>query len=112
LTTQTHPTRFGSGQAVRRLEDDALLAGAGRYTDDVTLPGQTHLVFARSVYPHARLVSVDAAAARAMPGVLQVVTGADLVAAGVKLIPGSSTFFRADGSRFPRHHAAATRFGA
>ena len=98
MTTQTHPTRFGSGQAVRRLEDDALLAGAGRYTDDVTLPGQTHLVFARSVYPHARLVSVDAAAARAMPGVLQVVTGADLVAAGVKLIPGSSNFFRADGS--------------
>lgn len=93
-----NPTRFGSGQAVRRLEDDALLTGAGRYTDDVTLPGQSHLVFVRSVYPHARIVTVDTAAARAMPGVLQVVTGADLVAAGVKPIPGPVGFLRADGS--------------
>jgi len=93
-----NPTRFGSGQAVRRLEDDALLTGAGRYTDDVTLPGQSHLVFVRSVYPHARIVTVDTAAARAMPGVLQVVTGADLVTAGVKPIPGPVGFLRADGS--------------
>ena len=93
-----NPARFGSGQAVRRLEDDALLAGAGRFTDDVTLPGQTQLFFVRSPYPHARIVSVDTAAALAMPGVLQVVTGADLVAAGVKPIPGSTGFARADGS--------------
>ncbi|UUZ76522.1 xanthine dehydrogenase family protein molybdopterin-binding subunit [Polaromonas sp. P1(28)-13] len=52
----------------------------------------------RSPYPHARIVSVDTATALAMPGVLQVVTGADLVAAGVKPIPGSSGFARADGS--------------
>jgi len=93
-----NPARFGSGQAVRRLEDDALLAGAGRFTDDVTLPGQTQLFFVRSPYPHARIVSVDTAAALAMPGVVQVVTGADLVAAGVKPIPGSTGFARADGS--------------
>lgn len=92
-----HPTRYGSGQAVRRLEDDALLAGAGRFTSDVSLPEQTHLVFVRSPYPHARLLSVDAAAALAMPGVLQVVTGADLVAASVKPIPGAPNFVRADG---------------
>lgn len=97
-STPVNPTRFGSGQAVRRLEDDALLAGAGRYTDDVTLPGQTHLVFVRAVYPHARIVAVDTTAARAMPGVLKVVTGADLVAAGVKPIPGAIGFMRADGS--------------
>ncbi len=96
--TPVNPTRFGSGQAVRRLEDDALLAGAGRYTDDVTLPGQTHLVFVRAVYPHARIVAVDTIAARAMPGVLKVLTGADLVAAGVKPIPGAIGFMRADGS--------------
>lgn len=103
MTTQTQPTplnpaRFGSGQAVRRLEDDALLAGAGRYTDDVTLAAQSHLVFVRSVHPHARIVTVNTVAAQAMPGVLQVVTGADLVAAGVKPIPGPVGFSRADGS--------------
>ena len=92
------PTRFGSGQAVRRLEDDALLAGTGQFTDDVTLPEQVALFFVRSPYPHARIVAVDSAAALAMPGVLKIVTGADLVAAGVKPIPGSSGFPRADGS--------------
>lgn len=102
-TTQTisdpiHVARFGSGQAVRRLEDDALLAGAGQFTDDVSLPAQAHLVFVRSPYAHARIASVDTAAALAMPGVLQVVSGADLVAAGVKPMPGSSGFVRADGS--------------
>ncbi len=97
-TAPTQPTRFGSGQAVRRLEDDALLAGLGQFTDDVTLPEQTYLFFVRSPYPHARIVAVDTAAALAMPGVLQVVTGADLVAAGVKPIPGSIGFARADAS--------------
>ena len=92
------PTRFGSGQAVRRLEDDALLAGAGQFTDDVTQPEQAALFFVRSPYPHARIVAVDSAAAQAMPGVLTIVSGADLVAAGVKPIPGSSGFPRADGS--------------
>ncbi len=94
----SQPTRFGSGQAVHRLEDDALLAGVGQFTDDVTLPEQTYLFFVRSPYPHARIVAVDTAAALAMPGVLQVVTGADLVAAGVKPIPGSIGFARADAS--------------
>ncbi len=97
-TAPTQPTRFGSGQAVRRLEDDALLAGVGQFTDDVTLPEQTYLFFVRSPYPHARILAVDTAAALAMPGVLQVVTGADLVAAGVKPIPGSIGFSRADGT--------------
>ena len=95
---QIDPTRFGSGQAVRRLEDDALLAGAGQFTDDVSLPEQTQIFFLRSPYPHARIVAMDTAAALTMPGVLQVVSGADLVAAGVKPIPGSAGFTRADGS--------------
>jgi CO/xanthine dehydrogenase Mo-binding subunit len=82
LTTELNPTRFGSGQAVRRLEDESLLAGAGRYTDDVTLPDQAHLVFLRSPYPHARIVSIDTSTAAAMPGVLRVITGAELAAAG------------------------------
>jgi carbon-monoxide dehydrogenase large subunit len=90
--------RFGSGQAVRRLEDDALLAGTGRYTDDVRPEGQAQLAFQRSPYPHARIVSVDTEGAHGMPGVLAVYTGADLVAAGVKPIPGVAGFKRADGS--------------
>ncbi len=98
MTTESHPTRFGSGHAVRRLEDESLLAGAGRYTDDVTLPGQAHLVFLRSPYPHARIVSIDTAAAAAMPGVLRVFTGAELAAAGVQPLPGAAGFKRADGS--------------
>ncbi len=98
MTTESHPTRFGSGHAVRRLEDESLLAGAGRYTDDVTLPGQSHLVFLRSPYPHARIVSIDTAAAVAMPGVLRVFTGAELAEAGVQPMPGAAGFKRADGS--------------
>ncbi len=98
LNPEASPARFGSGQAVRRLEDAALLAGAGRYTDDITLAQQTHLCFLRSPYPHARIAAIDTTAARAMPGVQAVVTGADLVAAGVQPIPGSPGFKRADGS--------------
>jgi carbon-monoxide dehydrogenase large subunit len=98
LEPLTTPPRFGSGQAVRRLEDDLLLAGAGAYTDDVVPDGQLRAVFVRSPYPHARIASVDAQAARAMPGVAAIYTGADLVAAGVKPLPTTAGFKRADGS--------------
>jgi carbon-monoxide dehydrogenase large subunit len=117
LTTESNPTRFGSGHAVRRLEDESLLAGQGRYTDDVTLPGQAHLVFVRSPYPHARIVSIDASAAAAMPGVLRVLTGAELAEAGVKPLPGAAGFKRADGGdcasapRFAMAHERARFVG-
>jgi carbon-monoxide dehydrogenase large subunit len=106
-------TRFGSGQAITRLEDDALLRGQGRFTDDVVsdvgAADASHLVFVRSVYPHARIASIDADAARQMPGVLLVVTGAEMVAAGVKPMAGVAGFVRADGvtaqaPRFPLAH--------
>lgn len=90
--------RFGSGQAVLRLEDESLLSGSGRYTDDFSLHGQGFLYFVRSPYAHAKLLSVDTAAAAAMPGVLGVFTGADLEAAGVKPMLGAGGFKRADGS--------------
>ena len=117
MSTETNPQRFGSGQAVRRLEDSQLLAGAGQYTDDVTLPGQTWLCFVRSPYPHARLGAIDTAAAAAMPGVVGVFTGADLVAAGVQPMPGAAGFKRADGSdcatpaRYPLAHERARFVG-
>jgi carbon-monoxide dehydrogenase large subunit len=98
LSNEPIPTRFGSGQAVRRLEDESLLVGAGRYADDQSLPHQAHLVFVRSPHPHAAIRSIDTAPATAMPGVLRVITGADLVAAGVKPMPGAAAFKRADGA--------------
>jgi carbon-monoxide dehydrogenase large subunit len=90
--------RFGSGQAVRRVEDESLLTGAGQFVDDHNLPGQAHLMFLRSPYAHARILGIDTKAAAAMPGVVAVVTGADLVRAGVKPLPSSADFRRADGS--------------
>ena len=89
--------RFGSGRAVQRIEDRALLQGQGRFTDNVAVAGAATLAFQRSPYAHARIVSVDADAARAMPGVLAVYAGADLVAAGVKPMSTTSGFARADG---------------
>ena len=94
--------RFGSGQAVRRIEDPALVAGKGQFTDDVTLPGQTWVCFQRSPYPHARIVSIDASAALALPGVLAVYSGADLVAAGLKPMASQPVFPGPGGAKAPQ----------
>ncbi|WP_374669279.1 xanthine dehydrogenase family protein molybdopterin-binding subunit [Ramlibacter sp.] len=96
--TQDIAGRFGSGRSVARIEDEGLLKGLGQYTDDLAPEGGLRLVFVRSPYPNARILSVDATAARAMPGVVLVATGAELAAAGVKPLPGSPNFKRADGS--------------
>ena len=99
--SQTVPTdiaRFGSGKSVHRLEDQQLLLGSGVYANDVSLPGQSHLVFLRSPYPHANITRLDTTAAQAMPGVLAVVSGQDLKAAGVKPMARAMNFKRADGS--------------
>lgn len=90
--------RFGSGRDVKRIEDAALLSGAGRFADDVSQSAQSYLVFLRSPHAHARIVSIDATEALAMPGVIAVLTGADLVAAGVKPLPLAPMFKRPDGS--------------
>jgi aerobic carbon-monoxide dehydrogenase large subunit len=90
------PNRFGSGNEVKRLEDDALLTGKGQFTDDVALDLQLRLYFVRSPYPHANIVSIDCTAAKSMPGVVAIYTGADLVSAGVKPIAPPVNFVRAD----------------
>ncbi len=105
-------TRFGSGKEVRRVEDELLLKGLGQFTDDVMPDLQARLLFLRSPYPHARIQSIDISAALAMPGVLQITTGADLVKAGVKPLPGVAGFKRADGTdarSAPRHALAHDR---
>src|SRR5258708_11875329 len=75
-------TKFGVGQPVRRGEDPKLGRGDGCYTDDVSRPGQVYAVMVRSRDAHGTIRSIDATAAKAMPGVLAVYTAADLSAYG------------------------------
>jgi carbon-monoxide dehydrogenase large subunit len=72
------------GRPMPRFEDLRLVRGAGRYSDDVSVPGQTYAAFVRSPHAHAIVRRVDASAARAMPGVIAVLTGADYLADGLK----------------------------
>ncbi|MGC1780714.1 MAG: xanthine dehydrogenase family protein molybdopterin-binding subunit [Xanthobacteraceae bacterium] len=86
----TRPDKAGYrfiGKPMPRKEDARLVTGKGRFTDDFSLDGQTYAAMVRSPYPHARIVAVDAAAAKAMPGVLGVFTGADCAADDLKPIP-------------------------
>src|SRR2546428_9100266 len=86
------------GQALRRLEDDRLLRGQGQFTDDISMPGQAHACFVRSPHPHARIRSISCDAARAMPGVLAVFTGADARSDGLQPMPFMRLHTRPDGS--------------
>jgi carbon-monoxide dehydrogenase large subunit len=79
--------KYAVGQSVRRVEDMRLLQGLGRYSDDVRLPRQVAAAIVRSTHAHARVVRVDAAAAKAAPGVLAVWTEADLAADGLGRAP-------------------------
>jgi carbon-monoxide dehydrogenase large subunit len=72
--------KFGVGQAVRRVEDQRFLQGLGRYVDDISLPGMCHGVNVLSPHAHARIRRLDATRARAAPGVIAVLTGADVQA--------------------------------
>ena len=81
--------KFGTGQAVRRSEDDRFTRGAGRYTDDLTFPEQAHLVLFRSPYAHGRIAHLDVSAALEHEGIVAVYTAADLTAAGVRDVKGS-----------------------
>ena len=86
------------GKPVRRLEDARLLTGQGRYTDDVRPEGALHVAFLRSPHAHARVTKIDASAARAAPGVVAVLTGADVAADGLQPLPFTHLHKRQDGS--------------
>ncbi len=73
--------KYGVGQPVRRKEDDTLVRGKGKYTDDFNLPGQVYAWIVRSSHAHGIIRGIDTSAAKAMPGVLGVWTGTDLAAA-------------------------------
>ena len=79
--------KFGIGQPVPRTEDPKFLTGQGRYTDDLHLPGEAFGYVVRSPHAHADIKSIDVAAAKASPGVVTVLTGADYEAAGFGMIP-------------------------
>jgi carbon-monoxide dehydrogenase large subunit len=66
------------GASIRRVEDPVLVAGKGCYVDDIQLPGMLSLAFHRTTYPHARILSINTDAAKAMSGVQAVLTGADI----------------------------------
>jgi len=89
--------KYGIGQAITRREDQRLLLGTAQFVDDMALPGETFVIFVRSPHAHARIVSIDTSAAKAMTGVLAVYTGADLQADGVGPLPIGPGLQRADG---------------
>lgn len=91
--------KFGISQPVRRVEDVRFITGHGRYTDDVHLDGETHAVMVRAQQAHAKITSVDIAAAKDAPGVLAVVTGADLEADDANSVPCIVPLENQDGSK-------------
>ncbi len=97
--TQFDPesARFGSSRSQKRFEDDRLLKGEGKYSDDANVEGQAWMVIVRSPYAHARIGAVDSGAALGAPGVLAVYTMADLKADGVSHIPFPPLFKQANG---------------
>src|SRR5262249_40710474 len=87
LKSRTQRALEGIGKPVTRKEDARLLQGAGRYTDDFNLPGQAYACVVRSPHAHARIRSIDATGALAMPGVIAVLTGEDAARDRLKPIP-------------------------
>lgn len=99
--------KFGLSQPMRRIEDPRLLKGNGRYTDDISVPGQLHGILLRSPHAHARILSIDTADASALPGVHAVLTGQDWLDDGLGEIPCAIPLKNRDGS--PR--ADTPRYG-
>ncbi|HKM62601.1 MAG TPA: xanthine dehydrogenase family protein molybdopterin-binding subunit [Acidisphaera sp.] len=95
-------SKFAIGQPVSRKEDPVLLRGQGRYTADIDLPEQAWAVMVRSRIAHGALRGIDTEAARAMPGVLAVLTAADLQAAGIGSLPSGLPWKSRDGSDMHR----------
>ena len=93
---------FAIGQGVSRFEDPRLVRGGGCYTDDVQIPGMAYGVVLRSPHGHARILSIDTAAAKAAPGVLAVIAAADWKAAGLGDLIAHSGLKLRDGSPMVR----------
>ena len=83
------PAGIGSlvGKPIPRLEDAEMLRGAATFLDDIHLPDETHVAFVRSIEAHADITGIDTSAARAVPGVINVLIGTDLAADGIGGVP-------------------------
>ncbi|HEX9904114.1 MAG TPA: molybdopterin cofactor-binding domain-containing protein, partial [Propylenella sp.] len=77
----------GIGARVVRKEDKRFITGRGRFTDDMSVPGMAHAAFVRSPHAHAKIGKIDSAKAAGMPGVIKVLTGAELAADGIGGMP-------------------------
>jgi carbon-monoxide dehydrogenase large subunit len=86
ITEEPKP-RHAIGLSMKRKEDSRLIAGRGRFLDDIELPNMLYLALVHSPYPHARIKSIDKTAALAMPGVKAVLTAEDLAGANLAWIP-------------------------
>ena len=95
------------GQSFRRTEDLRFLTGQGRYVTDIATPGALHGHVLRSPHAHARITGIDAAAARAMPGVRLVLTHADLAAEGIGPLPCPAVVATVAPIIIPARHALA-----
>jgi len=93
--------RFGTGQALRRVEDQRFLTGHGRYTDDITLPGQAVAHVLRSPFAHGEITGLDVSEAEAAPGVLAVYTAADVDGDGLGDLPVAVRPKNPRGERMP-----------
>lgn len=91
-------TKNGMGASVRRKEDYRFITGNGNYVDDINRPNQVYAYIVRSPVAHARLAGVDSAAALAVPGVVAVLTGADMAADGIGGLPCGWGINNKDGS--------------
>src|SRR5262245_844630 len=87
LDSRTRVHREGFGQPLPRKEDGRLVTGRGRFSDDVSLPGQAYAAMVRSPHAHARLRAIDVGAAQKAPDVVAVLTGWDVLADGLRPIP-------------------------
>ncbi len=98
-------SKFGATHSIRRVEDARLLTGAGRYTDDINLPGQAYGYVLRSPFAHARIKSINVDAAQSAPGVVEILTGAELEAEGANALPCNVEIANRDGTpgAAPRH---------
>ena len=109
MATETDEIR-GIGHSVRRKEDERFIRGRGNYIDDVQLPGMLHMAILRSPYAHAKLNSIDASAAQAMPGVVAVVTG-ELMAQQNFALDADAIGRHAGGARHRQGAVPGTRGG-
>src|SRR2546423_7193521 len=95
-------TRYAIGQPVPRTEDPTLVRGEGRFTDDVSLPGQAYLVMVRSRHAHGLIRAISRAAARKMPGVLGDYTGDQPVQARPGTLEWLAAFKNRDSSEMQK----------